>query len=147
MDRKLRYEVYRKTNGRCSYCGKKLEFSELTLDHVVAKSKGGEDVYENLLPSCKHCNTLKKDYSLSRYRRFITRGYNHLLKSVPLFNSLLDYGIIKYHKQEEIVFYFETLGLFPSNPKVEATHLEFIAEYTEEEWYTIYPYIELEEDN
>jgi hypothetical protein len=46
---------------RCQYCGK---FSHsLTIDHVVPKSRGGKNTFENTVACCSACNT-KKDNKL-----------------------------------------------------------------------------------
>jgi 5-methylcytosine-specific restriction endonuclease McrA len=50
----------------CQYCGKKYKAMELTLDHVIPKSRGGHTRWENLVTCCKTCNTRKGDLSLSR---------------------------------------------------------------------------------
>jgi 5-methylcytosine-specific restriction endonuclease McrA len=34
--------------------------SDLTMDHLVPLSRGGRSTKENLVPSCKTCNNLKK---------------------------------------------------------------------------------------
>lgn len=44
---------------QCQYCGKRPGPAELNLDHVVPRSRGGEDSWENLVVSCRPCN-LKK---------------------------------------------------------------------------------------
>lgn len=44
---------------QCQYCGQRPGPAELNLDHVVPRSLGGTDSWENLVVSCKPCN-LKK---------------------------------------------------------------------------------------
>lgn len=46
---------------RCQYCGKKGTAFELTLDHIVPKSKGGKTIAENLVAACMPCNNRKAD--------------------------------------------------------------------------------------
>ncbi len=46
---------------RCQYCGKKGTAFELTLDHIVPKSKGGKMIAENLVAACRPCNNRKAD--------------------------------------------------------------------------------------
>lgn len=41
----------------CQYCNYKGE--ELTLDHVLPRSRGGDDSWENLVTACVRCNVKK----------------------------------------------------------------------------------------
>jgi 5-methylcytosine-specific restriction endonuclease McrA len=44
----------------CAYCGKPpIDDASLTLDHVKAKSKGGEDLTSNIVPADYSCNASK----------------------------------------------------------------------------------------
>jgi 5-methylcytosine-specific restriction endonuclease McrA len=43
----------------CQYCHKVLNSAELTLDHVIPRSRGGETSWENLVASCNPCNNRK----------------------------------------------------------------------------------------
>ena len=45
----------------CGYCGGHFNKSELTRDHIVPKSRGGEDTWNNLVTACKTCNHKKAD--------------------------------------------------------------------------------------
>lgn len=50
-------------NNRCAYCGSTPivdeSLTELTIDHVRPKSKGGEDRTTNCIPACQRCNQQK----------------------------------------------------------------------------------------
>lgn len=46
-------------DGACAYCG--TTNKKLTVDHLVAKSRGGTDDMCNLVPSCAACNHDKGD--------------------------------------------------------------------------------------
>lgn len=48
-------------NYTCSYCGKKFNRSDLNIDHVIPKSKGGKTTWLNCVTSCIKCNSKKKD--------------------------------------------------------------------------------------
>lgn len=48
----------------CQYCAVKFSPGELTLDHVIPRSKGGKDTWENLVACCGPCNKKKADRSL-----------------------------------------------------------------------------------
>lgn len=43
----------------CLYCGQRFARSELTRDHVVPLSRGGRDVWENVVSACLPCNVRK----------------------------------------------------------------------------------------
>jgi 5-methylcytosine-specific restriction endonuclease McrA len=43
----------------CQYCHRTLASSELTLDHVIPRSRSGETAWENLVACCHHCNNVK----------------------------------------------------------------------------------------
>lgn len=53
--------IYLRDNFTCQYCGRQSVPCELTLDHVLPQSRGGKSVWENLVTSCKTCNTKKGD--------------------------------------------------------------------------------------
>ena len=44
---------------QCQYCGKRPSQRDLNVDHVMPRSRGGGDSWENLVVSCRFCN-LKK---------------------------------------------------------------------------------------
>ena len=56
-----RNNVIRRDAGRCQYCGSNgtPTKSNLTLDHVHPKSRGGKDTWENLVAACVPCNNRK----------------------------------------------------------------------------------------
>ncbi len=43
----------------CQYCGKTLKSQEVTLDHILPKSRGGVSSWENLAACCSRCNVKK----------------------------------------------------------------------------------------
>ena len=43
----------------CQLCGQRLAESDLTIDHVIPKSRGGGFTWENCIASCRPCNTRK----------------------------------------------------------------------------------------
>ncbi len=54
-----RQNVYIRDGGRCQYCGSFFSERDLTYDHVVPRSKGGETEWTNVVTCCTRCN-LKK---------------------------------------------------------------------------------------
>jgi 5-methylcytosine-specific restriction endonuclease McrA len=45
----------------CLYCGREFQRAALTRDHVHPVSKGGRDIWENVVAACFHCNSRKGD--------------------------------------------------------------------------------------
>ena len=54
-----RRNIYARDNSRCQYCGKKFPTSELTLDHIVPRSRGGDTSWTNMVCCCVKCNVRK----------------------------------------------------------------------------------------
>ena len=46
---------------RCQYCGERFDEAELTYDHVVPRSRGGETRWDNIVSACIECNKRKRD--------------------------------------------------------------------------------------
>lgn len=51
-----RRNVLRRDGHRCQYCG---AAERLTLDHVLPRSRGGKDAWDNLVAACTPCNNKK----------------------------------------------------------------------------------------
>lgn len=116
--------IFRRTHGRCSYCGihmlppkddKTLPKSEVdkhfTLDHLLPKSKGGNDSEANLLGVCKGCNNKRGNAPLD----FLRMKLLFPKKGWPKFNQiqfefLLSKGV-NLGTIEEFKFYYERIGL------------------------------------
>lgn len=50
--------VFKRDGNRCVYCGND---KDLTIDHVIPRSKGGRDTWDNLATACSPCNSKKGD--------------------------------------------------------------------------------------
>jgi len=53
-----RKNILKRDGFKCVYCG---NTSNLTIDHIVPKSKGGKSSWENLVAACIDCNNKKDD--------------------------------------------------------------------------------------
>jgi len=60
-----RKNILLRDRNTCQYCGESLPPSELTLDHVVPRSRGGNSTWENLVACCHACNRRKGNRLLS----------------------------------------------------------------------------------
>ncbi|MGY2747246.1 HNH endonuclease [Arthrobacter sp. UYCu723] len=59
VSNRTRYEVLRRDNHACRYCGAKAPGVHLQVDHVIPKSRGGSDDPSNLTAACVGCNQAK----------------------------------------------------------------------------------------
>ncbi|MBV6645680.1 MAG: HNH endonuclease [Cyclobacteriaceae bacterium] len=55
-----RHNVFKRDMNECQYCGSR---QNLTLDHLIPKSKGGKSSWMNLVTACKPCNSKKGDFT------------------------------------------------------------------------------------
>lgn len=62
--------VYVRDEYKCQYCGKHCDRNDLTVDHVIPKSKGGSNSWTNLVTCCTKCNHAKGDLSCEKARMF-----------------------------------------------------------------------------
>ena len=51
-----RHNIFKRDQLKCVYCG---STDHLTIDHVVPKSMGGRDTWDNLVTACQRCNAEK----------------------------------------------------------------------------------------
>lgn len=59
VSKRLRYEVLRRDNHACRYCGASAPDVKLNVDHVIPTSLGGSDKPTNLVTACADCNSGK----------------------------------------------------------------------------------------
>lgn len=61
-----RREVFIRDGYTCQYCGRQM--GDLTIDHVIPRSRGGQHTWDNLVSACKTCNHRKGGKSLGEAR-------------------------------------------------------------------------------
>lgn len=59
VSKRLRFEILRRDQHRCKYCGRSAPEVRLTVDHVVPEALGGGDTPDNLVAACSDCNSGK----------------------------------------------------------------------------------------
>lgn len=86
-----RKNILLRDRNTCQYCGELLASSELTLDHVIPRSRGGASTWENLVACCHACNRKKgnqllhelKDMKLIREPRpFSLHTSRHIMRMI-----------------------------------------------------------------
>jgi 5-methylcytosine-specific restriction endonuclease McrA len=93
-----RMNLFKRDKGECQYCGSK---RQLTIDHVIPRSKGGKSNWMNLVTACHRCNVIKGDKTPEQ------RGLS--LKSQP-FRPTLSFFLAEYAERsaEEWLPYLST---------------------------------------
>lgn len=61
MGSKNRGMLFARDRHLCAYCGRAFESEDLSKDHVKPLSRGGQDIWMNVVTSCKPCNHRKAD--------------------------------------------------------------------------------------
>lgn len=119
ISKEKRQQVYNKYNGHCSYCGRKIEYRDMQVDHfipqeldplVVAGNFPGlnsVDDIQNLMPSCRTCNHYKRAHNLETFRRYIQEipkklRTNYIYKIGVLYGNVVE-------NEKSVKFYFETV--------------------------------------
>ena len=68
-------------NNKCAYCGKELPLAQ---EHFLALTKGGEYSKDNIIPSCKSCNSSKHDRNFfewyPKYKYYSKKREKFILK-------------------------------------------------------------------
>lgn len=106
IPKKIREQIYQKYDGHCAYCGCKLDYKDMQVDHVVSVFYyNGTDDIENLMPSCRMCNFYKSTFSLEDFRKNLETLHKRLEKTF-IYRLALKYHLIEEHR-DKVIFYFE----------------------------------------
>lgn len=86
-----RRNLFARDRNQCQYCGNHFPTNELSIDHVLPRSQGGGDTWENLVCACVRCNARKggrtpEQANMSLYRKPVRPKRNPLI-SVRLGNE------------------------------------------------------------
>lgn len=65
-----RHLIYKRDENTCQYCGCQ---ERLTIDHVIPKSRGGKDTWENMVCACISCNTRKNNRTPEEWGTALTK--------------------------------------------------------------------------
>jgi 5-methylcytosine-specific restriction endonuclease McrA len=84
-----RKNVLLRDHNTCQYCGRTATSQDLTLDHVLPRSRGGSSGWENLVACCRPCNNRKGDRTPDEARM-------RLLKRPQAFSMHVNRQIMRY---------------------------------------------------
>ena len=115
-----------KENNYCWYCGKEMEPSKLTKDHVFPRSKGEANDMDNIIMVCKTCNSSKGNMDLFEWYCEVRKEWPplniliHYLKNIYLYS--IDNGLMDKHVEEmdtmELPFKWQYIPLDYPQPEV-----------------------------
>lgn len=120
LSQKERQQVWQKCNGHCAYCGCKLPYNKMHVDHVrsinhaqwekIRTGKIDEDINEmdNLLPACGSCNRYKHCQGLEEFRDWMTTIVSRLRHNNVTYQIAERYGLVQEIKWDG-KFYFERI--------------------------------------
>lgn len=110
IPKSVREIVYQKYGGRCAYCGRKIEYKDMQVDHFKPLNAWnvddcGDNSIENLMPSCRACNHYKRAHTLEVFRKYIEEiprklRTNYIYKIGVMYGNVIE-------NEKPIVFYFE----------------------------------------
>ena len=120
--------IYAKYNGRCAYCGEKITYKEMQIDHIIPQCDFVRHVQgrtfvpdfldhltqydvnhiDNLNPSCRICNKWKSFHSLEMFREELQNQIKRLNAYSANYRMAKRYGQITENKLP-ITFYFENI--------------------------------------
>jgi hypothetical protein len=111
MNKNKRLEIYNKYGGHCAYCGDKIKYENMQVDHWWPKTLRhlypfDIDNPDNTMPSCQPCNIHKGGMRPDWWRSLLSRQVAILLNNAN-FKRALRFGQVKI-QESPIVFYFET---------------------------------------
>ena len=70
-NKSLKEKILEKQGNCCHYCGKKLEADEITIDHLLPRSRGGKTDKSNLAICCGKCNSEKSSMTEQEYWKYL----------------------------------------------------------------------------
>lgn len=65
----VRFDVLRRSGGRCELCGASSRDTQIDVDHIVPRAKGGSNDASNLQALCRTCNAQKRDRDDTDFQR------------------------------------------------------------------------------
>ncbi|WP_133965165.1 HNH endonuclease [Eubacterium limosum] len=101
-----RMRILNMFDGHCAYCGCKIEYNEMQIDHVIPLRRGGADTVENMLPACRSCNHYKSTLDLEDFRKMIEKMPDTLIRDSVTYKNAVRFGVVVPNKLP-VIFYFE----------------------------------------
>ena len=108
ISKKIRFEVFKRDNFTCCYCGKSAPKVILEIDHIKSVKNGGDNSLFNLITSCYDCNRGKSHKRLSDFSE-LEKQTNELNKMQEQRNKIIELQQwrekLKKNDKKELVFF------------------------------------------
>lgn len=109
IPKKTREIVYKKYKGHCAYCGIKINYKAMQIDHIQPKNRKGSDNFNNLASSCISCNATKATYTTKEFKERLYGDVQRLYRDSSKYRILERFKLIQ-KTNKKIIFYFENLN-------------------------------------
>jgi 5-methylcytosine-specific restriction endonuclease McrA len=104
-----REKVFFKYEGKCAYCGCKLDKLTFHVDHIVPMRGYGRNDFQNLNPSCSSCNISKSKKLIEDWRKSLEDRFDDALSFNTDLKMLVKFKLVV-PIYKPIIFYFEQYG-------------------------------------
>lgn len=91
--RPTRANILLRDDETCQYCGRRSK--DLTLDHILPRSRGGQSTWENLVACCRACNGRKGSHLLKDV------GMHLIRQPKPLNHEYAGFFLLRYPRLRE----------------------------------------------
>lgn len=128
VTKRQRFDVFKRDDFTCQYCGRTVPEVVLECDHIIPKKEGGTDQNENLVTSCFDCNRGKGKNPLSeKKQRIILEGKREIMEQAVAYEEfLLEARKVKGKWLRSVVRYFvEVSGYAPSRSQEKTLKMFF----------------------
>lgn len=122
-----RNKVYEKHHAHCGYCGDIMKMKDMQVDHIIPKAffsshikygfkiptflqhltEADVDHFDNLMPTCRKCNTFKSAESLEVFRSELSHQLERANRYSANYRMAKKFGQVE-ERPKPIVFYFES---------------------------------------
>lgn len=95
ISKSKRLKVIEKSKGKCVYCGVLVDVDDRCMDHVIPRIDGGSNQIENLVLSCRSCNSIKSINSVEHFRlsmRLKASKFSGIINTIQ-YQTLIDLGV------------------------------------------------------
>lgn len=124
ISNKVRFEVLKRDDFSCHYCGAKPPEVRLEVDHIEPIARGGSNDESNLVAACERCNCGKRDIPLGQrwspattihsvYRNLVFRAFEAVESGDPNKLASARKVLFKFNWCESLGYYIKDGDIWP----------------------------------